>query len=666
MTTRVLRFILLVTLGLMLSGCSSARKKAEEAVSRGEYFRAAELYRELYRTTSSRRPELRAYYAWHAGEQYTRLGMTSRALSHYQQAERLSYPDSLLLLRLAQSLHQSGQWQRGAEYYRRYLAIDPESHLAQTGLSGCEMALMDTLRQSRYEVMRADRFGSSASDYSPSFSSDGNTLFFGSSRGTIDKSDITGEADGNIYVTSRSSAGQWDSRPDTIRGLLNTDADEGTPAITADGGKIYYTYSESNDLYDRTAHIYTSSTSGEAGWGKGQWLDIWRDSLTMAAHPALSANGRTLYFVSDAVGGYGGKDIYSVELDASQLGTPRNLGLSINTPGNEMYPHAVGDSLLYFASDGHPGYGGLDLYRAILLPSGAWDVSHLPQPLNSPADDYGIALDPKPSDPASGRKLLLGGLISSTRDDGRGRPHLYSFVLPAITTVIEGYVMDRDEYAIPGATVRLLGNVPTASEQIATTREDGSFRLEVEGDVDYVMLASARGYLNQYARLRTDSAHRDETYWVDFTLASREAIEHLHNVYYAFDSDVILPESADAINELVRILTDNLDISITLTAHADRHGADEYNLRLSERRARSVVTALTERGIAPERLIATGEGQRRPFVVNEATAGRYAFLTAGTALTAEYVATLSPQEQETCDALNRRTEFAVMPEGQDE
>lgn len=648
---------------LALTSCSSARRKAEEAVQRGEYYRAAELYRDLYRSTPARSGELRAYYAWRAAEQYARLGTTTRALSHYQQAERHTYPDSLLLLRLGQQYHQSGQWSQAIDYYRRYLAIDPESHLAQVGLAGCETALLDTIRRSRYEVVRATSLGSSASDYAPSFSGDGQSLYFSShrSRGGLERSQVTGESDGDLYTLARTTSGQWTSKPDTLRGAVNTDADEGTPAISSDGGKLYYTYAESNDQYDRTAQIYVASSSGEAGWGRGQRVDVWRDTLTMAAHPSLSGSGRTLYFVSDAVGGYGGKDLYAVTLDANMLGTPRNLGVEINTPGNELYPHAVGDSTLYFASNGRASYGGLDLYKAILLPSGQWEVLHLPAPINSPADDYGIAFDPRPAlGHGDSRRILLGGFFSSTRDDGRGRPHLYSFVLPAITTVIEGYVLDREEYAIAGATVRLLGNTATAREQIATTREDGSYRLEVEGDVDYVMLASAPGYLNQYARLHTDSAMRDETYWVDFSLASRRAVEQMRNVYYAFDSAEILPESQEAVTELVRILTDNPDIRIILTAHADRHGSDEYNVQLSSRRAASVVTALVAQGIDPSRLQSEGRGQRQPLTVTAAVAERYPFLSVDTVLTPDYIATLESDQQSICDALCRRTEFAVL------
>lgn len=662
--TRIYYIGCILFMGILLfAGCSSKRRQAEEAMQRGQWQRAASLYAELYREIPTRRTERRGDYAWRAAESYRQLRMYPRALNHYRQAERYAHADTLMNLRIGQMLHATGAWADALTYYERYLTLDPANHYALRGVEGCHLALADTAREERYVVHRAEQLSSGSSDYGASYSGDGGRLFFTTHRNRLtgDRSDITGEYDANIYSLVRSASGLWQARPDTLRGDVTTQHDEGIPCVTTDGGTLYYTYAEQSLEEHRTAQIYKATSSGEGGWGRGQLVDLWRDSLTMAAHPALSASGQTLYFVSDVLGGYGGKDLYRVSISESTIGTPQNLGNSINTPGDELYPTAVGDSTLYFSSDGHVGYGGLDLYRATLLPSGRWQVSHLPKPINSPADDHSIALDPKPNlgvDPGAGRNLLRG-LIASTRDDARGRPHLYELTLPAISTVIEGYVMDRDEYAIAGATIRLIGNVGEAREQIATSRSDGSYRIEVDGDVEYVMLASAPGYLNQYARLRTDSAVRNEVYGVDFYLASRTLVEELRHIYYDFDSAVLRSESYPALEELVAILSDNPDISIELQSHADRHGSAEYNLSLSERRASSVVAYLIERGISPSRVVPRGYGQSRPAVVSERQAEQYTFLSVGQELTVEFVGQLLPEEQDVCDALNRRTEFVV-------
>lgn len=345
--------ILYLTLGLvtlaLTMGCRSAHQRARLAEERGLYDEAARRYSQLYRLTPARLAEERGYYAWHAGENYLRLRMYERALTSYRWAERGRYPDSLLLLRLATTLHATGAYVHAGEYYSRYLAHAPESHLATVGLAGVRLALEDTV-PARYTIARADLFNSTASDYSPAYSSDGNTLYITSHRarrGAI-RSDITGEADADVYTLRRSALGVWAGRLDTLRGSLRSEADEGTPSLSSAGNELYYSYAAQTPVGEATAHIYRATSAGEAGWNRGQRLPLWSDTTVMAAHPSLSPSGRTLFFVSDAVGGFGGKDIYCAELDA--LGAPCNLGTPINTPGDELFPYAESDSLVYFSS----------------------------------------------------------------------------------------------------------------------------------------------------------------------------------------------------------------------------------------------------------------------------------------------------------------------------
>lgn len=653
--------LLLLSL-LLLPSCGVARRKALEAEQRGEYAQASSLYAQLYRRTPARAAGLRGYYAWHAGENYRKGRAYGRALSMYRSAERYSYPDSVLLLRLGQMLHCAGQYASAKAYYERYQRVDPESYLAHTGLAGLDLVQRGLVSSTTYRVERAAEWSSGGSDFAPLYSPDGLYLYITSSRGKIDpkKSDITGDRLGDLWRIQRDQYGRWDRRIDTLAGGVNTPADEGVATLSADGNTMYYTYAEQSELYSRTAQIYQTSKVRERGWQQGKVFDVWRDSVTMAAHPSLTPSGQTLYFVSDVLGGMGGKDIYRVSISGGSIGTPTPLGAEINTLGDELYPYAASDSLLYFASDGHPGYGGLDIYKARLLPSGRWQVEAMPMPINSPQDDYSIAFDPLLAVEPGQVELAERGVFASTRDDARGRPHLYRFELRQRTTIVAGYVMDRDDYAIAGAMVRLVGN-KGGGEQVTHSREDGSYLLRAEGDVSYVMLASAEGYLSQYATVTTGRADSSELYQVDFSLASKDSPEVLHEVYYAFDRAEVLPESYEALAELLQILRDNPEVHIELSAHADRHGGAEYNDRLSEARARSVVAYLMGQGIASERLRPVGYGWRRPAVVTERHAEQYSFLTLGQELTADYIATLPEGEQAVCDALNRRTEFAVVP-----
>ena len=498
-----------------------------------------------------------------------------------------------------------------------------------------------------------------------SYSPEGKVIYLTSTRplGGSPKSSspITGEGLGRIYALRQGANGIWERRLDTLAGLGHPQADLGTPTLSPDGRTMYLTLADQGGEGVHTARIYRSTLGMEGRWSEAEPVELLSDSTVLVAHPSLSPSGRVLFFVSDLASGRGGKDLYRVELVDGIPGALYNLGAEVNTPSDELYPYAVSDSLLYFASDGHVGLGGLDIYRAQLLPSGRYEVTHIPAPINSPADDYGLAPTPRVSELDPTGSLLEVGFLASSRDDQRGRPHLYRFERARIETLIEGLVLDREGYPIPGATLRLVGN--TAEDQIraVTTDTEGSYRLGASADIDYVMLASAPGYLNQYVRLHTDPSDSSEVYTVDFYLTSRETTEQLRELYYAFDSAEILPESTPALEALLRLLEDNPEVVIELTAHADRIGSDSYNTALSERRARAVLSYLIARGVAERRLRSRGYGKSHPFVVTRRVAEEYPFLEIGQVLDEAFIATLPEEQQAVCDALNRRTELRVLP-----
>ena len=522
-----------------------------------------------------------------------------------------------------------------------------------------------TTAHSIYKVERADHLSSTRSDYGVTYSPEGKVIYLTSTRplggSSKSSSPITGEGLGRIYALRQGANGIWERRLDTLAGLGHPQSDLGTPTLSPDGRTMYLTLAVQGQEGTHTARIYRSTLGMEGRWSEAEPVDLLSDSTVLVAHPSLSPSGRVLFFVSDLNSGKGGKDLYRVELVDGIPGALYNLGAEVNTPSDELYPYAVSDSLLYFASDGHVGLGGLDIYRAQLLPSGHYEVTHIPAPINSPADDYGLAPTPRVSELDPTGRLLEVGFLASSRDDQRGRPHLYRFERARIETLIEGLVLDREGYPIPGATLRLVGN--TAEDQIraVTTDAEGSYRLSASADIDYVMLASAPGYLNQYVRLHTDPSDSSEVYTVDFYLTSRETTEQLRELYYAFDSAEILPESTPALEALLRLLEDNPEVVIELTAHADRIGSDSYNTTLSERRARSVLSYLTSRGIAEGRLHSRGYGKSHPFVVTRRVAEEYPFLEAGQVLDEAFIATLPEEQQAVCDALNRRTELRVLP-----
>ena len=302
----------------------------------------------------------------------------------------------------------------------------------------------------------------------------------------------------------------------------------------------------------------------------------------------------------------------------------------------------------YFATDGHPGMGGLDMYKATLDSTGHWQVENMKAPINSAGDDFGITF-------AGSREK---GFFSSNRNDARGYDHLYSFELPIITVFIEGIVSDVDENPIEGATVRIVGR--DGLNEKVLTKKDGTYRVELERDIRYVMMASARGYLNQNFELKTGPEEKNETYIVDFFLSPISRPVVIENIFYDFDKATLRPESKKALDEMIKMLNDNPNVTIELGAHTDRKGTDQYNERLAQRRAQSVVDYLIAGGIAQDRLEAKGYGESVPKTINKKMAKEFPFLKEGDVLTEEFIEQLPPEQQEIADQINRRTEFKVL------
>lgn len=646
----------LMVLWLLFSGCKAIKvKEAETAHIAGRYAQAAQLYDKLYRNTPRKEIEKKAYFAFKAGENYRLARNIQRAQSAYLAARNYQYPDTILQLRIAQmqqSTVQNKDWSKG---FQEYLSVVPNDYFASLGVESS--AQIHTLRSNpfRIHVRPAKELTSSKSDFGGAFTPDGKAFYFSSARNRnpeLENSPITGEKPNDLYYIAQDAQGKW-SRADSVPGGVNTLSDEGMPCITPDGANLYYTYAESDDLYDRTAKIYRASKSGEGGWSQGSEAKIWEDSLKMAAHPALSASGKTLYFVSE--GGYGGKDIYTIPTEEIGTSTPTNIGASINTQGDEISPFMVGDSTLYFASNGRIGLGGYDIYKAVLQPSGEWQVAHMGTPLNSAQDDYGITFNPAPS-----KEFSAEGYFSSSRSDARGYPHIFSFKQYAIITQLEGYVYDREGYPISGAILRVVSEHTPENPIIVSSREDGYYVVDLEGATNYLLLAGAEDFLNQYAEFKTDPATEDASYQIDFQLASRIRSEVFQDIYYEFDKATLREESLKDLETMVKILKDNPDITVEIASHADRKGSDAYNIALSNRRAQSVIDYLSSQGIALERLHSQGYGKSRPRVITTQLHQKHPELPEGTILNEEFILQQSEELQIICDQLNRRTEFTVI------
>lgn len=655
---RIIQGLVPVIIMSALCACSNAERttrRADAAMAIGEYQEAASLYRRAYMQTSPRERASRGVLAYKMGEAYRSFGNVGRALAAYKNAERFGDADSLLLRKQGDMLRYAGNYKGAEEKYKAYLEKKPEDVLALAGYRSSQKAPAIREAGSAYTVKLDKNFSSSRADYCPAFSDrNGSAVYFSSTRnsGTGGQmSGITGTKPGDIYCLKKDEKGHWKSS-EAAEGELNSEWDEGAACFTEDGNTMYFTVCRSDPQYPRMAEIWTS-TRNDAKWGKPQALKITADTLSSYAHPAISPDGKWLYFVSDMPGGYGGYDLWRASVVGGHgVGAVENLGPEINTPGNEMFPAFRPSGELYFSSDGRePNLGGLDLYRAKEdTLTKHWEVAHLPYPMNSNGDDFGITFE----------GLHNRGFFSSNRASaGRGWDKIYSFSFPEILLSVKGWVYEQDGYELPEAVVYMVGNDGT-NMKIGVNLE-GSFEQPLAPGGKYLFLATCKGYLNYRAELTVDSlAQKEHQYVLQFPLPSISIPVLVRGVYYEFDKADLTDNSREALDRLVKVLKENSNITIELSAHCDYRGRAEYNERLSQRRAESVVRYLTEHGIEAERLTAKGYGESQPKTVSKKMAEKYPFLHENDVLTEEFILKLQPEQQEVCNSLNRRTEFRVL------
>lgn len=645
--------IVCLLLTAVAAGCRTPKlSEADAQFQRGEYYDASVTYKKVYNKLRKKeeRPQ-RGEVAFKMGRCYRLLNMSARASAAFQNALRYEYPDSTTHFMLAQALHADGKYAAALRSYDKYLEFCPDDSLAINCAEGCRTAQEIRARGSRYVVKQAKLFNSRRADFCPMYlGADCDQIYYTSTteKATGDKkSEITGMKNADVFFSKKNEKGEWE-RPEPVEGELNTEFDEGIVAFSPDAQTMYLTKARRELNAPTSVEIYTSTRS-DAKWSAPVKFEITADTLSTFGHPAVSPDGEYLYFVSDMPGGYGGKDIWRISLKERQ-GSLVNLGPDINTEGNDDFPYVRSDGSLYFSSDGHPGMGGLDIFRAKAVGDPAdlrWKVENMGFPINSAGDDFGITFG-KGED----------GFFSSNRGDARCYDHIYSFEYDPVRITIEGLVMDKDEEPVKNAIIRIVGNDGSNQKEVA--RDDGSFSFALQRGVKYVMLAGAKGYLNQKQEFASDSTMEDANYWVEFILPSISKPSVVENIFYDYDKADLRPESKTALNELIAVLHDNPNVTIEMASHTDRWGSDAYNINLSERRAKSVVDYLVENGISRDRLQPHGYGKSRPKTVTKRIARLYPQFKEGDILTEEFIKTLSEEDQQAADQINRRTEFSVL------
>lgn len=666
----IISLLTVAVVATTFSACSvSARvKRADRKYQIGEYHAASEMYKQVYKNIKSKDRKLRAHVAFNQAECYRTLN-NKRAANAYKNAIRYHYPDSIMYLHYAQVLQYQGKYKDAIKQYDIYLEQHPSDYVAQAGKYACLKVDEWKQQHSRYKIAPAKEFNAKrSSNFAPAFiTADGDALVFTSNRQEqkstekkkVRNSSVTGVPTFNLYSARKNAAGKWEDI-ELCEGLYaeTEDEEEGTSqkqtstaelgvcTFADEGRMMYFTYSKPINGQDVGAKIYTSQrASGE--WSEAQELKLFSDSSITVGHPSICATGDTLYFVSDAPGGYGGKDIYMAINSGGAWDDIRNLGPTINTSDDELFPHIRQDGRLYFSSKGHPGYGGLDLFYAIPEDT-IWTIFNMGAPFNSTGDDFGITFAGATED----------GFFTSNRGQKKGYDLIYSFTLPQMEFFIEGKILNTDGEHLSEATLRLVGDDGTnVKTQI---RRDGTYRLKLNKDTRYAMLAASRGFLNQKHTFTTEGLKDSHTYEQDFTLAPISKPVKMDNIFFKFGSWELTPDSEAGLKALVKLLNDNPNITIELAAHTDLVGNNEANQELSHKRAQSVVDYLIKSGIEKERLTAIGYGEEKPVVVDENLHKLYPYMPKDQVLDEAFITTLTADKQEVCNSLNRRTEFRVL------
>ena len=612
--------LLLLPMGLLAQ--EKTIKKADKKFDSEAYVSAIQIYERL------------ANKGMGSEQIYEKLGDANYFNANYVKAEQWytkryelkgTFPKEFLY-RYGQSLKSAGKTQKANEIMAQYAKENPTQLRTKSQLQA--KAQESIKKGSDVFTITNLTTNSKYSDYSSTIK--GDTLLFASARPRTMGNQIyarTGQPFTNLYYAVKQADGSY-SKAELYSKNTFSIFHEASPVFTKDGNTMYYTQNEVKENNQKRVvnglyKIY-KSVRQQGKWKNLGVQDIFAKDSARVAHPALSPDGKTLYFASDARGTFGQSDLFKVTINEDGSYTaPENLGNTINTEGRESYPFVTQDNILLFASDGHPGQGGFDLFALDLSQKGALPV-HLNAPLNSAFDDFGLSWD----------RTTNNGVFTSNRPEGQGDDDLYVF-----TNTNPFFEFDYNARII-GKVIDKNTNLPLANSRVVlyntqgkelgntTTDENGDFVFEkVLSNASYRTQASKKTYstnetapsLALYEReVATTIVLDQDQYKLEQGLDLAKALS-LRHIYFDLDKSNIRPDARVELEKIVEVLTQNPSIKIEIGSHTDSRQSKAYNQALSQRRAKSTLDYLVKRGIAKNRLTAKGYGESQ--LVNQCADG---------------------------------------------
>jgi peptidoglycan-associated lipoprotein len=667
---KILNILTLILFVLLATNHAAGQKQrsfirsADDAFADERYSVAIEKYQKAY-TKVKKNPAERDRITFQLAECYRKTEELKRAEIQYKRLIKNGYDskEPIILLYYANGMKADGNLDEAKTYYGLYEKKVPDDPRGKYGIQACEEIPKWTEYESKYEVADVKGLNSRDADFAPTFASETyNSLIFTSTReGSKGKKidEWTNQRFSCLFQARMDRKNEW-STPELLDDLdqdgVNTEANEGAPAMTSDFTTLYFTRCPDEDGTTNGCQIYTTRRTGRF-WSKPELVPLGLDSTEAIGHPTLSRDELVIYFSSDRKGGMGGNDIWVAFRDSKTqpFGRPYNLGPVINTPGDELFPFLRNDTLLYFASDGQPGLGGLDIFYTFPDSARMWSKPvNMGIPINSPADDFAIIFNPEGEQ----------GYFSSNRTGKKSMEDIYSFIIPPVAFTLGGTVKDdRTLQFVPGARVDIVGS--DGISMTARTTENGIYmfgKSQIMPNTTYEMTVSKDNYFNTTGRVTTVGYEKSKDLKRDFMLEPiPEEPVVLPDILYDLAKWDLKPQYQDSLQGLITTLDENPTLVIELASHTDTRNTDEYNDILSQKRAQSVVDYLIERGIDPDRLIAKGYGERVPRILTKDIMSGGFLFTKGTVITDSLIATFPTTEQkEAAHQLNRRTEFRVI------
>lgn len=669
MRYRPILSLLIITGLLLTAGYVSGQKRtyirsADEAFDDQRYSIAIERYQKAY-TKLKKNPAERDRVSFRLSECYRLTGDVNRAEAQYKRLIKNGYDskEPVILLYLANIQKTEGNLEDAALNYESYANRVPDDPRGKNGMEACRLIPEWNEGVSRYDIVEEKGLNSREADFAAAYYSENyNAVVFTSTRdGSLGKKtdEWTDQHFSDLFTARQDVKQEW-STPVLLdnqeKDGVNSEANEGAPMMNSDFSNLYFTRCPNEDSKVNGCQIYVSRRTGRS-YSTPALVSLTFDSTEAIGHPTLSEDELIIYFSSNRPGGYGGKDIWVAFRDGTndEFKRPQNLGPKINTPGDEMFPFLRNDTILYFASDGLPGMGGMDIFYSFPDTANTWSQPvNMGPPINSSADDFAIVFRPDAEQ----------GFFSTSRNGKRSKEDIYSFIIPPVEFTLAGSVKDeRTLQMVPNARVEIVGS--DGISMTARTNDKGFYmfgKSQIMGNTTYEMIVSKDNYFNSSGRITTVGEEKSKDFTRDFMLQPipSESIV-LPEIQYDLDKWDLKPQYQDSLQGLITTLDDNPFLRIELSSHTDARASFEYNDILSQKRAQSVVDYLIERGIDPDRLVAKGYGERSPRILaRDYVREGFTFKT-GTVLTETYIDSLPSNEiKEAAHQLNRRTEFKVI------